>query len=307
MLLVALMLSLGLLSVDTQTTPVAQASERMAQIHPESIHAEFHKEIVIVPCMLAGVSSLRCVLDTGSSMTGVSPKLVEQLKLHPVSEPGASSSSPLAYTLPSQKVQLGTNMLIVERMGMAPLDVVSKAVGERVDVLLGTSAFEQLQITIDPVLSEVRIAAPSTAVSGTAHSIQIIMPNHVPIGFATMKAAGDKGVIVPMHIDTVSMPTLLLNKPFWDAHPEIATGNRAVRDSDVLLTVDGMRFGGEFRNVPAIESLDTSVARSSRLVGGWIGAPVLNRFVITYDLGRSAMYTTPVSGFDRPFERPPAR
>lgn len=306
MLLVPLLLSVALSIADAQSTSVPQASEPIAQIHAETLRAEFRKGIVIVPCTVAGVPALRCALDTGSSMTGMSPELVKRLKLTPVSEPGAPSSSPLAYTLRPQKVQLGTNAFNAERMGMAPLSMVSKAVGETVDVLLGTSAFEQMQITIDPEASEVRIAAPGAAVASTFHPLQIIMPLHVPVGFVQIKTVNGWGVLVPLNIDTGSMPALLLSKAFFDAHPGLATGKPLLRPNDVLMTVDGMRYWAEFHDVPAVEPLQPSGVLASKLSGGFLGAPVLNRFVITYDLGRSAMYISPLPDIARPFEPLPS-
>jgi hypothetical protein len=125
------------------------------------------------------------------------------------------------------------------------------------------------------------------------------------VGFVLMKTADGKGLAVPMHMDTGSMPALLLSKPFFDVHPVIATGNRSARSNDVLFTVNVMRFGAEFHDVPADEPVPPTGAVASKLTGGYLGAPVLNRMIITYDLGRSAMYTSNLPDSGRPFESLP--
>jgi|GEM_PF-4858906 len=301
----SIILSLGLFLADGHAQ-VSQAPTATLPIQPEALHVEIRRGIIIVPCTVAGISPLRCMLDTGSSMTGLAPELVQRLKLTPTAEPGASSFSARAYTLPSQRVQIGKNVFTVERVGMAPLEVVSKAIGENVDVLLGTSVFEQMQITIDPSALEVRIAASGAAVSSAARPMQVVTALHLPIGFVQMRTDSSGSIVVPFQIDTGSMPALLLGKPYFDGHAHLATSKPIHRTDDVLMTVDSIRFGEELHNVPAGEPLHPNGVLATRQLGGYLGAPVLNRFVITYDLGRSVMYVTPLPDIARPFDPLPA-
>jgi hypothetical protein len=287
--------------VGAQTQPLKET----AAFHAETIQAEFRKGIIVIPCSLGGIAGLRCVLDTGSTMTGLSPELTKKLKLTSASKDGAPVGCPEHEILPPQKLQIGTNTFTVERTGVAPLSFVTKAIDEPIDVLLGTSVFEQAQITVDPGSSEVRFAAPGTSVPASMKSIQVIRPLHSLIMFIAIETTDGQSETMPAVVDTGSIPTLLLGKPFLDVHKPIAVGHQELHktaNSYMTMTVNALELGAEFHDVPAEESLDPGDVLRSKLIGAIIGAPLLNRFVITYDLGKNAMYAERTKDFDKPFE-----
>jgi hypothetical protein len=265
-------------------------------VHPDTLHAEFRKDLILVPCEINGVTGLRCLLDTGSSMSGLSPALAKRLHLKVSNETGAPASSPLAYSLPPFSVRLGTNQYMAERAGVAPLQQVTDALGEQIDALLGTSLFEHFQVTVDPSTSEVQITVPGTPVPPTAQPQQIILPLHVPVTFLKLLSTDHRGIIAPFMVDTGSMLAILLSPPFWSEHPGLATQHPGTGNGEKTMTIDALRlFGIELRNVPASEPLEPSGVLNSRLTGGILGAPILNnRFIVTYDFGKGTMYTRPL-------------
>lgn len=276
-----------------RAVPPTAESSLQADIHPDILHAEFRKDLVLLPCEINGVTGLRCLVDTGSSMSGLSPTLVKRLHLKVSNEAGAPASSPLAYTLSPFSVRLGASHYMAERAGVAPTEKITDALGEQVDALLGTSLFEHFQVTIDPSTQEVRLSAPGSPVPRTAQSQQIILPLHVPVAFLKLLSTDHRAIVAPFQVDTGSMAGILLSPSFGGNTLAWRTKPSGTRDGEKTMTIDAIRFFGiEIRNQPASEPLEPSGVLSSRLIGGILGAPILNKRFI--DFGKGAMYTTPL-------------
>ncbi len=271
----------------------------------ETLPATVSRDLVLVSCRVQGKGPFTCVLDTGSSMTGISPEAAKRLKLKPHAEPGAAPLDPRSLELEDLRIGLGAKECSAERVGVAPLDGISKGTGQRVDVLLGSSLFEHFQITIDSEAKQVRLAEPGASPLGDSEKIPLLLVDHVPVAILALKSKTDRRITAPFVVDTGSQSPLLLGKGFWDQHPELATSDTRAMGYSTLMHVDAIRLNQfELRGVAAGEPHDPEGVLAIAKLGGVLGAPVLDRFVVTYDYSQKTMWVKPVQDFSRPFDLP---
>lgn len=254
------------------------------------------KGLPYVTCTVGTSGPLRCLLDTGSAMTGVSKQLAERLKLKTHVDASNPRSDIAAEALDSLELQVGDRRWSAVRTSIAPadLDLLDRETGTEfhTDVVIGTEILEHYQLTVDPDSLEVRFTAPGTAVSGSAEKLNTSMMG-IPFTILMLKTVDGHTEVGPFSLDTGSRPSLILSRPFWSKRPALATSGNANPQAETL-SLAAIRIGHTtMSDVPAIEPQHGSGLVVSEKAGGVIGGPLLNHFIVVYDVPNNSVWLTP--------------
>jgi hypothetical protein len=238
-------------------------------------------------------------------MTGVSTEVAERLKLKTHVDVSAPAGEVADKMLDPLNIRIGNASWVANSASIAPLGLAAldrdSGDGFKTDVVIGTSLLQHFQVTIDPGARQLRLAPLGSAVVRQAEKEPLIVAGGIAVVGLGMKSQTGGGIGVPMTVDTGSRPPLLLGEGFWGAHPLPAV-HGAKWSASRKLTVEAIRLGKfEMRDVPAGKPLQGSGILAVKSLGGVLGAPILNRFLVTYDLSQKAMWVSPLRGFDRPF------
>jgi hypothetical protein len=228
------------------------------------------KSLPYVTCSIGSSAPLICLLDTGSAMTGVSRELAKQLKLKTHTDPTIPRRDIAAQALDGLNLRIGSTTWSAKRTSVAPadLELLDKEAGPgfHTDVVIGTELLEQYQITLDPDESEVRFSRPGTAppISADKLMTSVFGIPFAPIGIKTAEGHAAIGIF---SLDTGSRPALML---------------AAIRIAHTTM-----------HHVVASRPTKGSGLLASEKLAGVIGGPILNHFVVIYDLPNKAVWMTP--------------
>lgn len=247
-------------------------------------------------CSIGSSAPLNCLLDTGSAMTGVSPGLAKQLKLHTHTDPTITRQDISAQALDGLGLRVGSATWWAKRTSIAPadLELLDKEAGPgfHTDVVIGTELLEQYQITLDPDASEVSFSRPGTAPSISADKLVTFVLG-VPFTPLGIKTADGHAAIGLFSLDTGSRPGLMLSNPFWSKQPMLASESAAGLPTEKL-TLSAIRIAHTtMHHVVATRPTKGSGLLRSEKIAGVIGGPILRHFVVTYDLPNKAVWMTP--------------
>ncbi len=146
-----------------------------------------------------------------------------------------------------------------------------------------------------------RLAMLGASLSEGSEKEPLLILNGIAIAGIALKSHDGHGLVAPFTVDTGSRPPLLLGRNYWDAHPALAI-SPAPGSDHTLMRVDAIRLGKfEIDSVPAREPIDGTGILAVKSLGGVLGAPILNRFVMTYDFSQKAMWLKPTAEFSKPF------
>jgi hypothetical protein len=82
----------------------------------------------------------------------------------------------------------------------------------------------------------------------------------------------------------------MLSRNFWASRPSLAISNVHGAENE-LMVLDEFRFGSlTLHHVPALEPQHEGGLVAARTVGGVIGSPVLNHFLVVYDLPKNEIW-----------------
>lgn len=265
---------------------------------PIVLPIESVKGLTYVSCNIGDSGPLHCLVDTGSSMTGISRELATRLKLKTHTDNSLLRSDLATQALDDMVIHAGSASWTAQRITIAPTDLgmLDRESGDNfhTDVILGTSLLENFQVTIDPVASQVRLAPSGTPVLTGAEKILSAMLHFVPFTILQVMTKDGHAVPGPFSIDTGSRPAIMLSRNFWASRPPLAISNVHGSENE-LMVLDEFRFGSlTLHHVPALEPAHEGGLVAARTVGGVIGAPVLNHFLIVYDLLKNEIWIKPV-------------
>lgn len=254
------------------------------------------KGLPYVTCSIGGSVSLNCLLDTGSAMTGVSRGLAKQLKLNTHTDPTLARQDIAAQALDRLDLRIGSITWSAKRTSVAPadLELLDKETGPdfHTDVVIGTELLEQYQITWDPDASEVRFARPGTVPPNSADKL-ITSVFGIPFAPLGVKTADGHAAVGPFSLDTGSRPALMLSVPFWSKQPSLATESAAEVKIEKL-TLAAIRLAHTtMHHIIATRPARGSGLLASEKIAGVIGGPILNHFVVVYDLPNKTVWMTP--------------
>jgi hypothetical protein len=254
------------------------------------------KGLPYVTCSIGSSAPLNCLLDTGSAMTGVRRGLVKQLKLSTHTDPTIPRQDIAAQALDGLDLRVGSTTWSAKRTSVAPadLELLDKEAGPgfHTDVVIGTELLEQYQVTLDPDASEVRFSRPGTAPPTSADKLMTSVFG-IPFAPLGIKTADGHAAVGLFSLDTGSRPALMLSDPYWSKQPLLASEGAAEVETEKL-TLSAIRIGHTtMHRVVATRPAKGSGLLGSEKLAGVIGGPVLNHFVVIYDLPNKAVWMTP--------------
>ena len=131
---------------------------------PVTLPMKLVKELPYITCSIGNSGPLQCLVDTGSSLTGVAPELAARLHLQTHVDPSIPRADLAKEMLDPLILHAGDATWTTSRVSIAPADLTlldrESGVGFHTDLVLGTSLLEQFQVTIDPDAQTVRLPLP---------------------------------------------------------------------------------------------------------------------------------------------------
>ena len=252
---------------------------------------------IVLKVQIAG-ETVAAVLDTGASHSGIDSSLANRLGIaaaKSVTLNGFSTQVPAHQSVGTQITVAGseysTSLLIVD---MTPMGLEQK-------MILGRDFLDRHILKFDFANSRFRILdgteahdLPSEPISLISYSRRIL---RLPVRINGQELFAD--------LDLGNQNALLISESAA-AHlvPELPRSTWVSSDVSGLLTSDSVVVpvlsvaGTDLRSVPALVMTLPDNAPAN------VGLPVLRRFAMTLDLGKSRLWLTPdAAAIDRPFER----
>jgi hypothetical protein len=267
---------------------------------------------------------LNVVLDTGSSVTIVSPSVVQAAGIgstHTVEAAGiGKGSSQRLHMLDDCELRWGNYpgefRLLHQQVASIAIDYASAGVGRRADAFFGSNLFLRYTITTDYEHERTTFAPPgsSPAPSGTPIAIKII--DNVPYVEATIEGEDGKAITGLFLLDSGTADVrgaMILSRAFLDAHPGLITEAHLV-DAPAVTAVGGiihfklarvphLILGPfHFYEVVGIVPDASSGVLANANIAGFIGSGILRRFTVTWDYTHSLMVLLPNRALQAPFE-----
>ena len=266
---------------------------------PIAVPTESVKNLTYITCSIADSGPLHCLVDTGSSMTGIASSTAKRLGLRTHVDSSIARVDVASQALDEVTLHAGSASWKARRVSIAPadLDLLDRESGEgfHTDVVIGTSLLEAFQVTLDPDAHEVRLAPSGTAVPQRAQKLPSSYILQVPFTILQIKSRTGPAGAGPFTLDLGSRPAIMLSHSFWETRPPLATHDPHGTENQQF-TLNSMLLGvSEMKDVPAYEPLHEGGVVASKNVGGVIGAPVLNRFIVTFDLQANGIRIIPGS------------
>lgn len=236
-----------------------------------TVEFEQVKNLPYVSCSIGDSGPLHCLLDTGSSMTGLSPALAERLHLKTHSDPSIPRADLATQALDDLVLHLGALSWTAHRVSILPTDISlldrESGDGFHTDVVIGTSFFEQFQVAVDPDAGQIRLSKPGTPVPNDVEKI-VTLVKEIPFAILMLKTQDSHAISGPFSLDTGSRPPVLLSPSFWASRPPLAMSD--VHGEEMSL--DGLRIGGHtLSHVPAGEPSNGSGLLAAKTVAGVLG------------------------------------
>jgi len=286
-----------------------------------TIPIQVASELVYMEGRLNGSSRLSVVLDTGSSLTIVSPRIADAL--------GLGSSGTLEATGIGKGTSQSTRLindcelqwgspndqlrLVHQTAGVLATDYVSAQVGKRADAFFGSNLFKNYVITVDYAQQRATFLPIGTDAVAPGTPIPIRIANETPFVTAIIEGANGTKVTGLFLLDSGTSGALLLNRKFLDAHPDLLPAKDFVPAPSVSAVGGDIRL--QLAQVPRLLLGPFSLSKIIALVpegttgvladaeiAGFIGADVMRRFTVTWDYSHQRMYLLPNADLQKPFE-----
>ncbi|MGA2131792.1 MAG: aspartyl protease family protein [Bryobacteraceae bacterium] len=274
--------------------------------------------LVYIEVRINGSDPTPFVLDTGASVSIISPSAAQRLKLVTgdsiqAAGPGRGGSE----TMPiASGVSVGIGPIELKNQSMAVLsvDYIATQAGHATDGILSVGAFAPQVVEVDYGAKRIRFldASTFTPVAGSVE-VPVTLNGNVPyvraeIGLPGGGTAGGRFVLD----SGLARGAVLFSKPFIERYPELLqTGERI--DLPLVEAVGGkmeMKAGRiaflrmapfTFAEPIAVFTLDGTGVLDDPHIDGIIGTAILERFRVAYDYAHSRIFLTPEIPADRPF------
>ena len=288
---------------------------------PVTALAQVISGLVYIQGEVNNSTPLNVILDSGASVSIVSPPLAETLRL---TSTHSSEASGIAKGLDqtvhfvddcelkwgSQASQIS---LLHQQSAILPIDYIAEQVGKRVDAIFGSNLFLHYTITVDYEQQRVTFTSPVSGapILGTAIPVQVL--SNTPFVEASIEGEDGKKVTALFLVDSGTTGAMILNKKFLESHPGLIAQTHFV-DTPTVTAVGGAIHSKRvrvphvglgpflFSGVVAAVPEASSGALSNATVAGFIGAGILKRFTVTWDYTGKRMVLLPNRTLSAPFE-----
>ena len=287
----------GFFRLRPNTAVVLCAAAVVHAQQPITLPTEIVKHLTYIECSIGDSGPLHCLVDTGSSMTGIAPSLAKRLALKTHTDNSIARLDLASQALDDMIIHAGSASWKASRVSIAPADLAlldqESGEGFHTDVVVGTSLLEAFQVTLDPDAHEVRLAPSGTVVAQGSQKLYSSYILSVPFVLLQIKSKEGPAGVAPFTLDLGSRPAVMLSRRFWQTRSPLAMHDPHGTDNEQF-QLDSMLLGiSEMKNVPAYQPLHVGGLVASKNVGGVIGAPVINRFVVTLDLRKNGVWIVP--------------
>ncbi len=276
-------------------------STRRAEPPPGSaVRAEFVDGIILMEVVLAGKPGW-WILDSGYEYSLLDSATARAAGIpvstpKTVAQPGGSVTQGWARAVP---LDVSGTAFHPDSLAVFPLAPLSPVVGKPLAGLLGHDFFERNVVVIDYAARSVRLATPSgwNPPAG-ATEITVWLEDGEPFVLGMLWVAG-RTVPAKLKLDTGSLSGLGLNGSF-------VVQNRLFPLGWPRRPMGGVAVGGATRNfVTRLDSMALGGVVIPRPVAGWsedltrvgdagtLGAPILDRFRVTFDYTRHRIILEP--------------
>ena len=264
---------------------------------------------------------LSVALDTGSSVSIVSPDVAQQIGLHPSGSAEAAGighgSSQRVRFVEGTRLRWGAELSALrvagQRIAILPIGYVAEEVGHPTDAIFGSNVFENFRVRVDYQHERATFASPSFPLGNVGDPIPIKILGGTP--FVTAMLVSPKGSHISglFLLDSGSTNSLTLNKLFLSAHPEITSGRNFVdtpspnavggRIDMKLVRIAALDLGPFHFNQPVAAVPESSTgALAHPEIAGFIGAGILCRFTVTWDYAHGRIFLKPNPHLNDVFE-----
>jgi predicted aspartyl protease len=253
------------------------------------------------------------VLDSGAGITVVDQGLANRLGLVGGTEitaqgVGGERNVKLADNV---TIRLGGVTLAPMTVAILNLEEVHQKLGRTMPVILGKELFHAFPVTIDYPARRVVIHDPSHF-EAPAHTTAV-PTRSIEQGHVAVEAQLEDLPTAWFMIDTGSGGSVDFHAPYVEANSLLkryprqgtlqASGVGGSRLERVVVARSVTLAGQTFRSVPVALATEGPGAFSASSSSGTIGAGLLGRFVVTFDLANERMFFEPGPDVDAPFEK----
>lgn len=287
---------------------------------PPGIPFESVKGLVYIQASVNGSASLPFVLDTGASISIVSPETAKLLSLHPAGAiaaagpgRGGDQSMKLAAGI---SFRVGETELKNQATAILSLDYIERQAGHRTAGILSVGAFAGRIVQVDYAARVVRFIDPAAfSPSPEDREVPLVIGGNVPFVQVEIGLPHQISLTGTFILDSgFSGATILFSKPFLARHPELlqvaglhnlpnieAVGGKMEMQA---APIPFLRLGPfAIENPVAMFSLNGAGVLDNPQIDGILGCKTLIRFRVTYDYPHSRMFLAPDSGPSAPAEK----
>lgn len=243
---------------------------------------------IFIDARVNGSAPMRFILDSASSFSMIRTREAQALGLtgdRGVDLNGAGGSFRMTFTRAS--LSIGSLTLPGVQLGIAPLT-------DRYAGIVGADLFEQFAVEIDYDAERVRVFdSKAFRPAATATRVPVTMIDRIPHVTATIVFGETDEAEGTFRIDTGSWATMMLNRPFAEAHrfPPPGTPTRAVGASalgggiqTIAARVASIRLGTIVLRDPEINAYLMDRGSGTRTESaGHVGNELLRRYRVTID------------------------
>ena len=263
---------------------------------------------------------LSVVLDTGSSLSIVTPTVAEKIGLHPSGSAQAAGmghdSNQTLQFVNDAHLQWGAGHSVAaldgQRIAILPIGYVASQVGRPTDAFFGSNVFKNFCVTVDYEGQHATFASPDSP-PAVKESVPLKILSDTPFVTAVLESPDGSRVKGLFLLDSGTTGSLILNKQFLSAHPQIIAGHTLLEMPPItavggkieqkVVRVAGLDLGAfHFSQLVAVVPESNTGMLANPELAGFIGAEIMRRFTITWNYTHERMLLAPNSHLHDAFE-----
>jgi hypothetical protein len=278
------------------------------------IPLDIDNNIIRMKMRINGSRPLLLIFDTGASVTGVHPRIINELGLKTGKAlEGDATGGRIHGNLVVDKVKLGVDGVMAADQSIVSVPFETPP-GFDFDGVIGYDFIKEFVVEIDYPNKTMTLHDPAKFVyRGRGTILPLELRNRrTPKLTAEFSFGRSSRVTARLELDTGADGAFVLNTPFVERHRILktqknttASQGRGAGGIEQRLTGRAGRviFGGyAFKNVPIAFAQTEVGTRADTKIDGVVGGEVLRRFTVIIDYSRSRMILTPNKSLHEPIE-----